>query len=440
MAGATAASVMDPCHSRPMVRPDPRGVDVTFPALDSLRALAAIAVLGTHAAFWSGDYSQPVWGTALARLDVGVAIFFVLSGFLLSRPWIARHAAGLPAPSTARYLWKRVLRLGPVYIITAVAALALLPGNDDTSPSDWTATLLMANIYVDDALPDGLTQMWSLATEVAFYAVLPVLMWLALSRRPGWDWARDRVGLVAAAMSVVTVVWLMDLSVRWDQGGSMIRLWLPSYLLWFAVGLVLAWCEIGTRTGQTRPRRLGEILAEMGRSPGLCWAAAAALLAVAATPIAGPADLTPPTLAAALTKNLLYAAIAGLVILPGVFADARGRFVRFFSHVALRHVGHLSYGIFCVHLMLLELIADWRDMPLFEGRGLELFLLTLAASLLVSEALYRAVERPVLRFRNIRPAWPTSIDTSAPSDNAANSWGADKAPAHPSSDPKGRHQ
>ncbi len=213
-----------------MLHRDRPGSPVAFPALDSLRAVAAVAVLATHAAFWAGAYAHPVYGTALSRLDVGVAVFFVLSGFLLSRPWIARHRDGMPPPSTTHYLWKRALRLVPVYVVTAVAALTLLPGNRGAGTGQWVSTLLLADIYVDDRLPDGLTQMWSLATEVAFYLVLPLLMWLGLSRGRGGRRGADRLGLLALAMTATTVVWLMDLSVRWDGGGTMIRLWLPSYL------------------------------------------------------------------------------------------------------------------------------------------------------------------------------------------------------------------
>jgi peptidoglycan/LPS O-acetylase OafA/YrhL len=419
-----------------MQRPDDSSVATTFPVLDALRAFASVAVLGTHAAFWAGDYSRPVWGTALARLDVGVAVFFVLSGFLLSLAWFERHRAGLTTPSTGRYLWKRALRLVPVYVLTAVAALSLLPGNDDATPREWVTALLLADIYVDDQLPDGLTQMWSLSTEVAFYLVLPALMWLVLPR-PGKDRRGDRLGVVVLAMAATTTVWLLDLSVRLDNGNTMIRLWLPSYLTWFAVGLVLA--RTVSRRAQGSRDRLTTLVTELARSPGLCWLSAAALFVIAATPIAGPADLTPPTLGAALVKNLLYAAIAGFVVLPGVFAPAGGRFARALSHPALRHLGHLSYGIFCVHLLLLELIADWRDMPLFAGRGVELFVLTLAASIVVSEVLYRAVERPFQRLRHVRPPWAAAA-SHAPSAAATNSWGAASAPAQPSSEPSGRSQ
>ncbi len=100
-------------------------------------------------------------------------MFFVLSGFLLSRPWFDRHVRGGGALSTGRYLWKRALRLVPVYVLTVVAALTLLPGNRNASVGEWLTTLLMGNTYVSDRLPDGLTQMWSLSTEVAFYLCSP---------------------------------------------------------------------------------------------------------------------------------------------------------------------------------------------------------------------------------------------------------------------------
>ena len=70
-----------------------------FPVLDSLRAVGALAVLTTHVAFQSGAYVRDgTWGALLSRLDVGVAIFFVLSGFLLARPYLARAAARPAAP------------------------------------------------------------------------------------------------------------------------------------------------------------------------------------------------------------------------------------------------------------------------------------------------------------------------------------------------------
>ena len=60
-----------------------------WPYLDGVRALAALLVLVSHVGFWTGRTEQGWSGTLLARGDVGVAIFFALSAFLLAGPWLA---------------------------------------------------------------------------------------------------------------------------------------------------------------------------------------------------------------------------------------------------------------------------------------------------------------------------------------------------------------
>lgn len=389
----------------------------TLPALDSMRAVASIAVLATHAAFWGGAYGRQGYGTALARLDVGVAIFFVLSGFLLSRAWFERDAHRTSAPRTRAYFWHRLLRIYPMYAVAAAAALLLLPGNDDASVGTWMHTLTLTNIYLDDRLPAGLTQMWSLATEVAFYVALPAVMWLVLPRRRDRRRRPSRLGLVLAAMLLVNVGWLVA-APSLTERGVMATVWLPGYLTWFGVGLLIAAGAVRLEAGPDAagPVRVARMLRQTGRSPGTCWVAALALFAVASTPLAGPASLVSPASSEAIVKNLLYAAIAGLVILPGVFADPDGRYIRVMSLPALRHLGHISYGIFCVHLVVLELVFRWRDMELFAGRTLELFVLSLVLSIAVAEVLYRVVERPALRWKGRFDGAPSRTSaTSTPS-------------------------
>jgi peptidoglycan/LPS O-acetylase OafA/YrhL len=398
------------------------GERVGFPALDTMRAVGAVFVLTTHVAFWSGAYTHRVWGTALARLDIGVALFFVLSGFLLSRPFLDRRETGRPAPAVGRFWWKRVLRIFPVYLVAATAAMLLLPGNHDSSLTQWLRTLTLTDLYVTPTLPAGLTQMWSLSTELAFYLVLPGLMWLSLGRArlgplPTW-----RLSVVLLAMLLLSAAWILDLAGRVDTDAQVL-LWLPSYLTWFAVGIALAAVHV---LGARRPgHALAGVVAQLGRSPGACWTCAAAVFAVACTPVAGPALLVPATLGEVLTKNLLYAVASGLVLMPAVYADPASAFGRVMTTPPLRHVGHISYGIFCVHLLLLELIADWSDFPVFRGNGLVLFALTLGSSLLVSEVLYRAVELPASRLRGWSPrprSWRgSSAAVSAASDTTTSS-------------------
>ena len=68
-----------------------------LPSLTGLRAVAALAVVGTHAAFGTGALNRGYPGMLLGRLDIGVAIFFVLSGLLLFGPWVRAAAAGTAA-------------------------------------------------------------------------------------------------------------------------------------------------------------------------------------------------------------------------------------------------------------------------------------------------------------------------------------------------------
>ncbi|MGH7292658.1 MAG: acyltransferase family protein, partial [Myxococcota bacterium] len=89
---------------------------VRVAALTGMRGLAALLVLGTHAAFATGKLSHGYVGVMYARLEIGVAIFFVLSGFLLFRPWVRAAAAGVSLPSVGHYARRRMRRVMPAYL------------------------------------------------------------------------------------------------------------------------------------------------------------------------------------------------------------------------------------------------------------------------------------------------------------------------------------
>ena len=371
-----------------------------FPPLDTLRLVGAVAVLTTHTAFWAGAYTEyGAWGSMLARLDVGVSIFFVLSGFLLARPWIARAEADLPGPKVIHYYWKRLLRIFPVYLLTAVIALTLIQENQDLGAAEWLKTLTLTNIYFDERLPAGLTQMWSLSTEVAFYLVLPALMLLGLRRRrlsPG------RAIALALVMWTCSLAWLGGLSSRVPGAEDRaVNEWLPTFLGWFAVGIMLAVLHV-LRTSDRPHRTIARVVDLVSAVPGVAWAAALGLLLVASTPIAGPTLLIPPDDSEAVVKNVLYAAVGGLLVFTGIFARVGSTYWRVMSDPRLRHLGHISYGIFCIHLPLLHLVMWLTGFELFDGHFLWIWTLTLVLSLVAAEVLYRFVEQPSMRWRNWR--------------------------------------
>ncbi|GAA1930639.1 acyltransferase family protein [Nocardioides hwasunensis] len=397
-----------------MTTPGTSGVEVSpqFPVLDTLRAIGALAVLTTHTSFQTGEYlGNGVGGTLLARLDVGVAIFFVLSGFLLSRAWLARQALGLPRPGLSTYYEKRALRILPVYLVVVVIAYLFVGGNEDAGVGNWLSSTVLIDSFVGKSLPYGLTHMWSLAVEATFYLVLPVLMVAVRPRRSG----RSLAGLLGA-MLLLSVLWLalsphLDTNVAGSPG-----LWLPAYLTWFAAGIGLAAVHVAHQQGSTT--WVVQQVVALGRLPGVCWSLAIGLLLVAATPLAGPTLLEASSVTESITKHLLYAGIGTLLVLSGVFT-APGTYSRVMAWQALRHLGHISYSVFCVHLAVLAGAFHLTGVEVFTGHGLLIWTTTLVLSLAASEVLYRVVEMPALRLQGrLRRHESVATSTTSPDTTA----------------------
>jgi peptidoglycan/LPS O-acetylase OafA/YrhL len=404
--------------------PPPPQTGAQFPVLDTLRAVGALCVLTTHTAFWAGTYTgHGTWGTLLARLDVGVAVFFVLSGFLLSRPWLEGALAQRERPGAAGYFWKRALRILPLYVATVMVAYAFIADNRDLGARRFLSTLLLLDPYWRENFPDGLTQMWSLSAEVAFYLVLPLLMLVLVGRRRALSPRRVLLGL--AALAAASVYWHLSGAAVAGRGNHAATLqWLPAYLTWFGSGILLALSELLWRQGGRA--RVNAALVSLGRQPGSCWAIVAGLALVSATPLAGPSMLAAPSPAQSLVKSLLYAGIGFLIVLTGVHNDPQGRYTALFSNPWGRRLGWISYGIFCLHLPVLHFVMWATGWELFAGHAAQIWVLTVALSIAVAELGYRTVERPALRLKRLRrptirrPGRPeTATQPSTPSSGTS---------------------
>ena len=272
-------------------------------SLTGIRAVAAILVVGTHAAYTTGKYTHGYWGLVGSRMEIGVPIFFVLSGFLLFRPWVKSAATGGPPPSVSRYAWHRVRRIMPAYVITVLFAYVLYhfreagpnPGHsvDGAGPQPHADADLHRQGYLGKYLHQGLTQMWSLAVEAAFYVALPLLAYLLLVVICRRRWQPKLVVGALAAMALISPAWLVLVHTdHWFPDGA--RLWLPTYLAWFLGGMMLT------------------VLQAMGVR---CYAFVAIPLAIicyfiVSTPIAGAPTTSPTTLGEALSRPCFYAVIA----------------------------------------------------------------------------------------------------------------------------------
>ena len=351
------------------------------PSLTGVRALAAMLVVATHAAYTTGKYTHGFVGLVYSRMEIGVPIFFVLSGYLLFGPWVRAAASGAASPSLTRYAWHRVRRIMPAYLVTVLLAYAIYhfrDGGPNPGHTWWGLfrNLTLTQIYTDNyafaLLHQGLTQMWSLAVEVAFYVALPVLAWLlmVLLCRRRWRPVLLLAGLGGLALLSLGWIVLVHTTDFLPDGA---KLWLPGYLIWFLGGMMLT------------------VLSAMGvRVYGfLAVPLAAICYLIACTPIAGEPQTSPTGMAQALVKMVFYAVIATLVVAPLALGDS-GWYASLLASRPMVWLGEISYEIFLVHLVLMEVamteVLHWR---VYTGSMPGLFVVTMALSIPVAWVLHR---------------------------------------------------
>ena len=376
--------------------PEPIPAERTFPTLNAVRAAGALMVVATHAAFNTGEINHGWHGAVLSRMDFGVTLFFVLSGFLLARPFLLARARGVPAPSSRHYLWKRALRILPLYWVVVVVALLFDPKNSDAQPVDWAVNLTLTQIYRPGLLASSLTQMWSLCTEVAFYVILPLLVAaLTLGKGPGLDLARvTRRVVVLGALGVAWQAAVADIPVSEGHYAQ----WLPGLLPWFLVGL---WFAAVSASLSVRPR--DHLVERLGRDLTGCWVVATAVFAIACSPIAGPRLLLAPTAWEAALKLVLYTIAGAFFVLPLVFGPEReGRVRRALSGPVPFWLGEISYGIFAIHMFVLNQVFDRLQIEIFTGRFVLVLSATLAVTIVLAAVSFHWFERPLLKLKNIR--------------------------------------
>ena len=325
-----------------------------LPELDGLRAVAAYGIVATHVAF------QTATGSAvLERFDYFVAVFFALSAFLLSR-------GGL----RGGYYSRRVARLAPAYVVCVAVVLLALPPLAGVTWGQAVANLLLVQVYVPHSLIDGLTQMWSLCIEAAFYVVLPLYLRLD---------GRGRRAALAGSV-VLGLAWPWAVSGISDPAVLNMQIWPPSYAPWFAVGLLLAELErAGVR--YAGPRWPFPVLALP-----VAWVAG----------VIGPRGLEHPSPAEFNVRVLLGAVFAALVVAPYALGQ---RFVgTVLSSPVMRTLGRWSYSVFLWHMAVLYFVFPVLGVQVFSGHFLLVYAATALASTAVAYMSYELVEVPGARL------------------------------------------
>jgi len=392
-----------------------------FPALDGMRAVAAFGIIATHAGFASGrSLDNDLLAAFLGRFDFGVALFFVISGLVLYRPFVARSLAGSPDPAPGSFWLRRLIRIVPALWLMLAVTLGALSQRADTV-SDWVHYLLLIQVYDHHELDPNLSQLWTLSAELAFYALLPVLAALVrrAARTPA---ARLRGHLLVVATALVTAL-VFNLVQTHLLRNTQALLWAPCYLDWFGLGMLLAVLSAaGPAELASLPvaRRLRVLFGEWAGAPVSCWLAAALLWLLSTTQVATPRTVTAPTFWQWTVQHYLFGAAALLVFIPLVFGSG-GRVGALLGSGPAGLLGQLSYSIYLWHLPLLLFLQRELGYRAFDGHFGTLLVLTTLAAVAVAALSWYGLERPLLRYdsRRRRQAGSPAAAVSTTADSVS---------------------
>jgi peptidoglycan/LPS O-acetylase OafA/YrhL len=372
--------------------------------LDGLRALAAMAVFAVH-------YNQIVdvdvqfgefdFYLLFANGELGVALFFVLSGLLLSLPYWRAILFKQAWPKLSTFVKHRLARILPAYYIALTLIIVLT--NYWVFPAAWPDILLHYSFlfnYTEFSFFSINPSFWTLAVEMQFYLVLPVFF-VALRHQ---SFGRAIGFFVILALGCYAlhymVVLAVDKAIPWP--GSTILLWIKvngavvtqsllAHLPHFIIGIITGGILLKKMADDTfkQVNRSGKVKSVFDVIFVLCLSTVVLLMGT------GLGEWIQIPMGR-----------YGLPVLPLVLAVLV--YVTPFTYYAkwvldslvVRHLGKVSYGIYIYHFPILTFVDYKMSIYGWDARDDWAYLLIISSLLilLVANVSYYLVERPILRY------------------------------------------
>ncbi len=374
---------------------------------DFVRAIACLMVVAHHVAQRVSPEVLGGWAPTSLFVQMfafGVAAFFVLSGFLLSRPFWVALDEGRPMPNLGTYALRRAARIVPGFWLALTVSFVLSITVLGVA-LDWTLVLrfvaglaFVADFHWLTWFPvEFNAPLWSIGCEVTSYALMPLCLWLLFSRRElrGWLGRLVFVGMIAL------VVWVQSVIVQyppeqagrgWEHGlvgGA--KWWWPNYnpvgfFAVFAVGVLAAGVQV--RVAASRSLWF-DGLAVAGLGLGV-WSLVISYPVADAYGVAGIPYGFP-----------LFPLGVGLFLVAMPSAKA---LLPLTENRLTAYVAKVSFGVYVWHYLLMEIVRVlWNPGYVYwgmrdVGQWAIISLAVLALSFAIATLSYQWVEAPVMRW------------------------------------------
>jgi peptidoglycan/LPS O-acetylase OafA/YrhL len=397
---------------------------VHFPLMDSIRAIALLSMMAAHTSFFialNGSHAlQHV------RFDFAVRVFFVISAFLLYRPFVRSRLRDDWVPSTKAYAWRRLLRIVPCYWV-ALTAITIWLGLHGVFTASGIPTFYgLAQIYRESTILGGLPQAWSISVELAFYVMLP--LYAMLMRRVRARDSRARLGQELAGAAVLFLISVAFKAVLGATGAieDEHAVFLQSnplvFLDDFALGMALAAVSAFYEKRSDLPGALRVV----DRWPALPWAIAVGALVVVSTQLGLSGQLGEPVHPSQyIERHYLFMVVALGLVLPAMFGDpARGLVRRILANRVLLYLGAISYAVYLYHFAVLIQLENWDFRSLAHGSASWLWYpAALAAGVAIATVSLHVVERPFLKLKRLVPPFPQAREARPAVEQAPANFG-----------------
>ena len=353
-------------------------VEHYLPGLDGVRGVAVLAVMAFH--FGVAGFSGGL---------LGVDVFFVLSGFLVTSLMLGEHGR-TGTIALARFWARRARRLLPALfvLLAGVCAYATWVGGDVTQirgdalstlgyVANWHYIVAGQGYFVRYGAPSPLLHTWSLAVEEQFYLVWPILTLPVLRRfgRRGLAWTAGT--LMAASAALCAALSLTGASIDRLYYGTDTRAQAIMAGALVAVLLGRSGEPGARRSDRRRTRGRGKLLAAAG-------AVGAAFVAWSLHAVQGSGPFL-------YQGGFLLVALGTAAVVAVVATRPRALLTRAMSWRPLRYAGRISYGLYLYHWPIF-LVIDHGHTGL---EGAPLLAARFAATFTVAEISFRLLERPI---------------------------------------------